>query len=95
MRKLDIVNQIHSKTNINRQDIKKVVESFMKEIKQSLNNGQNIYLRGFGTFELKKRAEKTARNILKNKTIKVPAHHIPKFKPSKSFKNEVLKNNII
>ena len=47
MRKLDIVNQIHSKTNINRQDIKKVVESFMKEIKQSLNNGQNIYLRGF------------------------------------------------
>ena len=95
MRKLDIVNQIHSKTNINRQDIKKVVESFMKEIKESLNNGQNIYLRGFGTFELKKRAEKTARNILKNKIIKVPAYHIPKFKPCKSFKNEVLKNNII
>ena len=95
MKKLDIINQIFLKSNLNKQEIKYIIESFMNEIKESLNNGENVYLRGFGTFELKKRAEKTARNILKNKTIKVPAHHIPKFKPSKSFKNEVLKNNII
>ena len=95
MTKADIVNNISDQLGIDKTDVQATVESFMNEIKESLNNGENVQLRGFGTFELKRRAEKTARNILKNKIIKVPAHHIPKFKPCKSFKNEVLKNNII
>ena len=95
MTKADIVNNISDQLGIDKTDVQATVESFMNEIKESLNNCENVYLRGFGTFELKRRAEKTARNILKNKIINVPAHHIPKFKPCKSFKNEVLKNNII
>lgn len=95
MKKLEIVNNITNNCDIDKKNVSQVVESFMKEVKESLTKGENVYLRGFGSFVIKKRAEKTARNILKNKIIKVPAHHIPKFKPCKSFKNEVLKNNII
>lgn len=65
------------------------VEAFMEAIKGSVIDGKNVYLRGFGSFVVKKRAEKTARNISKNVTIKIPEHFIPSFKPSKSFVNQV------
>jgi len=93
MKKLDIVKQISINYNIDKKDISLVVESFMKQVKESLKNGENVYLRGFGTFVFKKRAEKTARNITKNTMIKVPAHNIPTFKACKSFKEEVSKKN--
>ena len=65
----------------------------MEEIKSSLNEGENVYLRGFGSFIVKKRAEKTGRNISKNTTIRIPEHHIPAFKPAKVFVESVKKNN--
>ena len=65
----------------------------MEEIKSSLNNGENVYLRGFGSFIVKKRAEKTGRNISKNTTIRIPAHNIPAFKPAKVFVEDVKQNN--
>jgi DNA-binding protein HU-beta len=65
----------------------------MEEIKSSLNNGENVYLRGFGSFIVKKRAEKTGRNISKNTTIRIPAHNIPAFKPAKVFVESVKQNN--
>ena len=70
-----------------------IVEKLKEEIKGSLNNGENVYLRGFGSFIVKKRAEKTGRNISKNTTIRIPAHHIPAFKPAKVFVEGVKKNN--
>tara|TARA_B110000240_G_scaffold185905_1_gene221915 strand:+ start:164 stop:451 length:288 start_codon:yes stop_codon:yes gene_type:complete len=93
MKKLDIINKIHKNCNVDKNNISLVVENFMKEVKESLTNGENVYLRGFGTFVIKKRAEKTARNITKKTTIKVPAHNIPTFKACKDFKEEVSKKN--
>ena len=85
MTKADIVSRISEKLGIEKGDVQATVESFMEEVKTSLENGDNVYLRGFGSFIVKKRAEKTARNIKKNTTIKIPAHNIPAFKPSKFF----------
>jgi DNA-binding protein HU-beta len=92
MTKADIVNEISKSTGIEKVTVQKTVESFMDIIKDSIVEGENIYLRGFGSFIVKQRAEKTARNISKNTTITIPAHKIPAFKPSKSFVNKV-KNN--
>ena len=64
----------------------------MTVVKYSLSKGENIYLRGFGSFIVKRRAEKTARNINKNTTLIVPAHNIPAFKPAQTFMEEVAKN---
>ncbi len=89
MTKADIVNEIAKNTGINKEDVLKTVESFMDSVKDSLANGENVYLRGFGSFIVKERAEKTARNISKNVTIKIPAHRIPAFKPSKEFTSKV------
>ena len=89
MTKADIVNEITKKTGIDKQTVLTTVEAFMDAVKDSLSNDENVYLRGFGSFVVKKRAQKTARNISKNVTIKIPAHNIPSFKPSKSFVNEV------
>ena len=72
-------------------DVQATVEAFMKEVKGSLENNENVYLRGFGSFIVKTRAEKTGRNILKNTTIKIPAHNIPAFKPAKVFAEGVKK----
>lgn len=72
-------------------DVQAVVESFMKEVRNSLETGENVYLRGFGSFIIKKRAEKTGRNISKNTTIIIPAHNIPSFKPAKTFVESVKK----
>lgn len=89
MTKADIVNEISRTTGIDRLEVLKAVESFMEEVKKSLVKGENVYLRGFGSFILKKRAEKTARNISKNTTIIIPEHNIPAFKPAKTFMSEV------
>jgi DNA-binding protein HU-beta len=85
MTKAELVNAIASRTNVNKDDTLKIVETFMETVKDTLNEGENLYLRGFGTFEIKHRAEKTARNISKNTTVIIPAHKIPSFKPNKSF----------
>ena len=92
MTKADIVTKISDKTGMERGDVQAVVESFMKEIKHSLEDGNNVYLRGFGSFIVKTRAEKTGRNISKNTAVIIPAHNIPSFKPSKTFVESVKKN---
>ena len=89
MTKADIVNEIAKNTGIEKVTVQKTVEALMDTIKHSMVNGNNVYLRGFGSFIVKKRAKKTARNILKNTTIIIPAHNIPSFKPAKSFINKV------
>ena len=85
MTKADIVNEIAKKTGVEKVQIQTIVEAFMDEVKGSLENGEAVYLRGFGSFIIKERAEKVARNISKNTTITIPAHNIPAFKPAKSF----------
>ncbi len=85
MTKAEIVSNVSQKLGIEKADIQTTVESFMKEVITSLENGKNVYLRGFGSFVVKTRAEKTGRNISKNTTIKIPAHNIPAFKPAKTF----------
>jgi len=92
MTKADIVNEISKQTGIEKVAVKKTVEAFMENIKDSLKKNNNVYLRGFGSFIVKKRAEKTARNISKNTTIIIPEHFIPAFKPAKSFVGEVKDN---
>ena len=89
MTKADIVNEIYKNTGIDKVTVQKTVESFMETISDSLIDGNNIYLRGFGSFVVKKRAEKTARNISKNTSIIIPAHNIPAFKPAKTFVADV------
>lgn len=86
MTKADIINEIVEKTGMPRRDVSVTVEALMEVIKENMvEKRENIYLRGFGSFNIKKRAEKTARNISKNTTITIPAHDIPAFKPAKSF----------
>ncbi|MFK7756054.1 MAG: HU family DNA-binding protein [Flavobacteriales bacterium] len=89
MTKADIVNSIADKSGIEKVDVLTVVEAFMSTVRGSLEKGENVYLRGFGSFIVKTRAEKTGRNILKNKAIIIPAHNIPAFKPAKSFVEKV------
>jgi len=93
MTKADIVNEISKNTGIEKVTVQKAVEAFMEAIKDSLVKDKNVYLRGFGSFIVKKRAQKTARNISKNTTIIIPEHNIPSFKPAKSFTGKV-KNNV-
>ena len=89
MTKADIVNKISDKTGMEKSEVQTIVENFMGVVKESLEGGDNVYLRGFGSFILKKRAEKTGRNISKNTTIRIPAHYIPAFKPAKVFSETV------
>jgi DNA-binding protein HU-beta len=89
MTKADIVNEISKNTGIEKITVQKTVEAFMESVKDSLSKDKNVYLRGFGSFIVKKRAKKTARNISKNTTIIIPEHYIPAFKPSKTFVNKV------
>lgn len=91
MTKADIIREISSKTGLKRKDVSNVVEAMMVAIKDSLTNGEEVYMRGFGSFIIKERAQKTARNISKNVTVIVPAHNIPAFKPAKEFM-EMIKN---
>ena len=89
MTKSDIVNEISRSTGLEKSAVLTVVEKFMDTVKDSMAHGENVYLRGFGSFIIKVRKEKTARNISKNTTIKIPEHKIPAFKPAKVFMNEV------
>ncbi|MCM1313446.1 MAG: integration host factor subunit beta [Bacteroides sp.] len=91
MTKADIVNEISKNTGIDKQNVLTTVEAFMDAVKNSLSNEENVYLRGFGSFIVKKRAQKTARNISKNTTLIIPEHNIPAFKPAKTFVNSLQK----
>lgn len=91
MTKADIVNEIAKGTGADKATVLAVVEAFMDTVKESLSKEENVYLRGFGSFIVKKRAQKTARNISKNTSIVIPAHNIPAFKPAKTFISEVKK----
>ena len=90
MTKADIVADIAKKTGVDKTTALVIVEAFMASAKNSLINDENVYLRGFGSFILKKRAQKTARNISKNTTIIIPEHNIPAFKPAKTFMQDVV-----
>jgi DNA-binding protein HU-beta len=92
MTKSDIVNEISEKTGIEKVTVQATVEAFMKTVKGAMSKGSNVYLRGFGSFVVKKRAEKTGRNISKNTPIIIPAHYIPAFKPAKTFTDKVKKS---
>ena len=87
MTKSEIVSAISAKTGLDRKDVLNIVEAFMVTVKDSMAGGEEVFLRGFGSFFIKQRAEKTARDISKNTTIIVPAHNIPAFKPGKDFVN--------
>lgn len=91
MTKAEIIREISKTTGIDKDSVLAVVEKFMETVKDSLGNGENVYLRGFGSFILKQRAEKIARNITKGTAVVVPAHNIPFFKPAPDFKNAVVK----
>lgn len=91
MTKAEIANEIAKTTGLEKGAVVTVIEQFMAVVKDSLANGENVYLRGFGTFDIVRRAEKKARNISKNTTLVVPAHNIPHFKPCEGFKEEVAK----
>ena len=93
MTKAEIVAEIANKTGIEKVAVQATVEAFMDTVKDSMVKGENVYLRGFGSFTIKRRAEKTGRNISKNTTIIIPAHNIPSFKPAKTFVSEV-KNSV-
>lgn len=86
MTKSDIISEITANTGVSKKEVTAVVESFMEAVKDSLiERKENVYLRGFGSFIIKHRAEKAARNITKNTTMTIPAHDIPAFKPAKEF----------
>jgi DNA-binding protein HU-beta len=91
MRKADLINRISEKTGIPKVDVLVTLETMFKEVKESLSNGENIYIRGFGSFVTKKRAAKIGRNIKKNVAVEIPEHYIPSFKPAKEFIAEVKK----
>lgn len=91
MTKAELCKKISDQTGCDMQSISAIVESLMVSVKGSLEKGENVYLRGFGSFILRKRAEKTARNISKNTTVIVPAHDIPAFKPAKEFTDLISK----
>ncbi|MCB0430531.1 MAG: integration host factor subunit beta [Flavobacteriales bacterium] len=92
MTKADIVTEIAEKTGIEKVAVQASIEAFMKSVKSAMVQGKNVYLRGFGSFVVKKRAQKTGRNISKNTTIIIPAHMVPTFKPAKTFV-EAVRNN--
>ncbi len=85
MTKADIVAEIAKQTGIEKEVVSEVTEAFMENVKDAMVGGDEVFLRGFGSFIIKRRAEKTARNISKNTTITVPAHNIPAFEPAKTF----------
>jgi DNA-binding protein HU-beta len=89
MRKADLVSRIAEKTDIPKVDVLMTLETFFSEVKDSISNKENVYIRGFGSFIAKKRAKKIGRNIKQNKAMVIPAHYIPAFKPAKAFVSKV------
>lgn len=92
MTKADVVKKVSENTGIEKVTVEKAVEAFMETVKESMAKGDNVYLRGFGSFIVKKRASKVARNISKNTTVIVPEHFIPSFKPADTFVEQVKEN---
>lgn len=92
MRKADLVTTIAEKTGVPKVDVLVTLEEFFKEVKQSLSGGENVYIRGFGSFVIKKRAKKIGRHIKQNVAIEIPEHYIPAFKPAKIFVDQVKDN---
>ena len=93
MRKAELVALISEKTGVPKVDVLVTLETFFKEVKNSLSDGQNVYVRGFGSFIVKKRAKKIGRHIKKNIAIEIPEHYIPAFKPAKVFVDQVKSNS--
>ena len=93
MTKAEIISKISLKTGVEKITTLAIVESFMNEVMNTVSENESVFLRGFGTFKVKRRAQKTGRNIKKNTTIIIPEHHIPSFKPAKVFMQDV-KNKI-
>ncbi|HSN61710.1 MAG TPA: HU family DNA-binding protein [Ferruginibacter sp.] len=89
MRKADLISRISDKTGIPKVDVLVTLETMFKEIKSTLSNGENLYIRGFGSFIIKKRAAKIGRNIKKNVAVAIPEHFIPAFKPAKEFVQDI------
>lgn len=89
MTKAQVIAEIAAKTGIEKVDVQETVETFFKVIKTNMVEGKNVYVRGFGSFVVKKRAKKTARNISKNTAIIIPEHFVPSFKPAKTFVEKV------
>ncbi|MCB0621551.1 MAG: integration host factor subunit beta [Saprospiraceae bacterium] len=92
MRKADLVAAISEKTGVPKVDVLVTLEAFFKEVKNSLADGENVYIRGFGSFIIKKRAKKIGRHIKRNVAIEIPEHYIPAFKPAKVFVEKVKDN---
>ena len=93
MTKAEVVNEIAEKTGIEKAHVQESIEAFFKVVKSSMADGENLYFRGFGSFTLKKRAQKVARNISKNTQLTIPEHFIPKFKPAKTFVDKIKKSD--
>ena len=93
MTKAEVIAEIAQRTGIEKVDVAETVEAFFKVIKNSMIEGENVYVRGFGSFVVKKRAKKTARNISKNTAIIIPEHFVPSFKPAKTFVEKVKSGN--
>ena len=93
MRKVDLVTKITETTGVPKVDVLVILENFFKEVKNSVKNGENVYVRGFGSFISKKRAQKLGRNIKRNEPIIIPEHYVPAFKPAKVFVDQVKKGN--
>lgn len=92
MRKADLVSKIAENTGVAKVDVLVTVEALFKEIRESLTNGENVYVRGFGSFVVKRRAQKVGRNIQQNTSVVIPEHYIPSFRPSKTFTDKVKRN---
>jgi len=95
MRKADLITSIADKTGVPKVDVLVSLEAFFNEVKVSLEKGENVYIRGFGSFITKKRARKIGRNIKKNIAIEIPEHHIPSFKPAKVFTEMVKRSKLL
>ncbi len=92
MRKADIVAAIAEKSGISKVDVLVTLEAFFTEVKDTLSQGENVYIRGFGSFVIKRRAQKVGRHIKENKSLVIPEHYIPAFKPAKVFVEDVKEN---
>ncbi len=92
MRKADLVNVITEKTGVAKVDVLVTLEALFSEVKETMKNGENVYIRGFGSFVIKRRAPKKGLNIKAQKTIAIPEHYVPAFKPAKIFTDEVKAN---
>ncbi len=95
MRKADLIAEITKKTGVEKVDVLVSLEAFFTEVKEALVKGENVYIRGFGSFVTKKRAKKIGRNIKKNVAIEIPEHYIPAFKPAKVFVEDVKNSSAI